>query len=71
VHLFFEKIHWSFYTPTFIIEPFKIEDKADEYIVSDGLVDPTDADFVGMTPVKLSIVVDSEKDKAYVEVTCV
>jgi NADH:ubiquinone oxidoreductase subunit D len=44
---------------------FKIEDKADEYIVSDGLVDPTDADFAGMTPVKLSIVVDSEKDKAY------
>ncbi len=44
---------------------FNIEDLADEYIVSDGLVDPTDADFAGMTPVKLSIVVDENKDKAY------
>jgi hypothetical protein len=44
---------------------FNIEDKADEYIVSAPLVNPTDADFTGMTPVKLSIVVDEQKDKAY------
>ena len=44
---------------------FNIEDKAEEYIVSEGLVEPTDDDFEGMTPVKLSIVVNEEKDKAY------
>ena len=44
---------------------FNIADLAAEYVVSEGLESPTDAAFTGMTPVKLSIVVDETKDKAY------
>jgi uncharacterized protein YjdB len=44
---------------------FNIADLAAEYLVSEGLESPTDAAFTGMTPVKLSIVVDETKDKPY------
>jgi hypothetical protein len=44
---------------------FEIKDLADKYIVSEGLANPSDENFEGLTPVKLSIVVDENKDKAY------
>lgn len=44
---------------------FNIDGLATEYIVSEGLVEPGDADFEGMIPVKLSIVVGQTNDKAY------
>jgi len=44
---------------------YNIADLVAEYVVSEALENPTDTDFQGMTPVKLSIVVDETKDKAY------
>lgn len=44
---------------------FKIEDLADNYPVAQGLSDPGEADFYGMNPVRLSIVVVEDKDHAY------
>jgi len=44
---------------------FNIANQADRYIVRNGLANPSDSDFVGFTPVKLSIAVDHPKDKPY------
>ena len=44
---------------------FNIEDLADQYVVVGSLTNPTDDDFKVLTPAKLSIVIDEEKDKAY------
>lgn len=44
---------------------FNVSGLDSPYIVTDGLVNPVDADFSGMTPVQLSIAIDEMKDLAY------
>ena len=44
---------------------FNIENQADKYIVGDGPENPNETNFNDLTPVKLSIAVDEEKDMAY------
>ncbi|MFA5585793.1 MAG: hypothetical protein WDA02_04530, partial [Saccharofermentanales bacterium] len=44
---------------------FVIEDQAPKYWVREGLTDPTDDDFAGLTPVKLHLAIDETKDKHY------
>jgi len=44
---------------------FDIEGLADQYIVREGLTQPEDTDFEGMTPVKVKIAIDQQKDRPY------
>ncbi len=64
-----EKVGDTFFVYTLVAEyhtyKFNIEDMAVEYIVSEGLETPEDANFEGMTPVELSIERDVEKDRDY------